>query len=129
MAGLEKLIIFKIYYIYSDNRDFANNIYVQQFSSSGSPTWGAPIKIVETGGGLPTDDNVIQRLSTFNAIYFPDEEHKEIITDDQTLVNTFRIVFNSYFGSDYEMLEDRIYWGLSYKTPFWFKDVTSILLN
>ena len=76
----------------------------------------------------PTDDNVIQRLSTFNAIYFPDEEHKEIITDDQTLVNTFRIVFNSYFGSDYEILEDKMYWGYNEK-PYMFKDVTSILLE
>ena len=77
----------------------------------------------------PVDDDVFQKLSNLNAIYFPDEKHREMLTDDRTNVNTFRIVFNSYFGSDYEMLEDRIYWGLSYKKPFWFKDVTSILLN
>ena len=77
----------------------------------------------------PTDDDVVQKLSNFNAIYFPDEKYREMLTNDQTNVNTFRIVFNSYFGSDYEMLEDRIYWGLSIKKPFWFKDVTSILLN
>ena len=72
---------------------------------------------------------LIQKLSNLNAIYFPDEKHREMLTDDLTNVNTFRIVFNSYFGSDYEMLEDRTYWGLSMKKPFWFKDVTSILLN
>ena len=77
----------------------------------------------------PTDDDVFQRLSNFNAIYFPDEKHREMLTYDRTNVNTFRIVFNTYFGSDYEMLEDRTYWGLSIKKPFWFKDVTSILLN
>ena len=77
----------------------------------------------------PTDDNIIQRLSNLNVIYFPDEKHRETLTDDLTNVNTFRIVFNSYFGSDYEILEDRTYWGLSIKKPFWFKDVTSILLN
>ena len=77
----------------------------------------------------PVDDDVFQKLSNLNAIYFPDEKHREMLTDDRTNVNTFRIVFNSYFGSDYEMLEDRIYWGLSHKKPFWFKDVTSILLN
>jgi hypothetical protein len=77
----------------------------------------------------PTDDDAFQKLSNLSAIYFPDEKHREMLTDDRTNVNTFRIVFNSYFGSDYEMLEDRIYWGLSYKKPFWFKDVTSILLN
>ena len=77
----------------------------------------------------PTDDDVHQRLSNINAIYFPDEKHREILVNDPTNVNTFRIVFNSYFGSDYDILEDKIYWNLSYKKPFWFKDVTSILLN
>ena len=77
----------------------------------------------------PTDDDVHQRLSNINAIYFPDEKPREILMNDQTNVNTFRIVFNSYFGSDYDILEDKIYWNLSYKKPFLFKDVTSILLN
>jgi len=77
----------------------------------------------------PTDDDVHQRLSNINAIYFPDEKPREILMNDQTNVNTFRIVFNSYFGSDYDILEDKIYWNLSYKKPFWFKDVTSVLLN
>ena len=77
----------------------------------------------------PTYDDLIQKLSNFNAIYFPDEKHREMLTYDRTNVNTFRIVFNTYFGSDYEMLDDQTYWGLSIKKPFWFKDVTSILLN
>jgi hypothetical protein len=77
----------------------------------------------------PTDDDAFQKLSNLSAIYFPDEKHREMLTDDRTNVNTFRLVFNSYFGSDYEMLEDRTYWGLSIKKPFWFKDVTSILLD
>ena len=42
----------------------------------------------------PTDDDVFQRLSNFNAIYFPDEKHREMLTYDRTNVNTFRIVFN-----------------------------------
>ena len=77
----------------------------------------------------PTDDDAFQKLSNLSAIYFPDEKHREMLTDDRSNVNTFRTVFNAYFGSDYDMLEDRIHWSLSYKKPFWFKDVTSILLN
>ena len=77
----------------------------------------------------PTDDDIFQRLSNLNAIYFPDEKHIEILTDDRTNVNTFRIVFNSYFGSNYEMLEDKTYWGFSTKKPFWFKDVTDLVFN
>lgn len=54
-----------VYYVYSDNRDFANNIYVMQYSLDGSPTWGTPIKIVETltNGFLPSDDNVVGGIS------------------------------------------------------------------
>ena len=77
----------------------------------------------------PTDEDVIQKLSNFSAIYFPDKKYSEMLTENQTNVNTFRIVFNSHFGADYDMLDDRIFWGLSIKKPFWFKDVTSILLN
>ena len=77
----------------------------------------------------PVDDDIIQKLSNFNAIYFPNEKQRGMLTDDRTSVNTFRLVFNSQFGSDYEILEDKIYWGLSIKKPFWFKDVTSIILN
>lgn len=77
----------------------------------------------------PTNDDIFQRLSNLNAIYFPDKEHLEALTNDRTNVNTFRIVFNSYFGSDYEILEDKTYWGLSIKKPFWVKDVTNILFN
>ena len=46
------------YYVYSDNRDFANNIYVQQFDLSGQKTWEDAIQITEISG-LPSDDNVI----------------------------------------------------------------------
>ena len=77
----------------------------------------------------PTYDDVVQKLSNLNAIYFPDEKHLEMLVNDPTNVNTFRVVFNSHFGSDYEILEDKIYWGLHYKKPFWFKYVTSMLLN
>ena len=38
---------------------------------------------------------LIQKLSNLSAIYFPDEKHREMLTDDPTNVNTFRIVFNS----------------------------------
>ena len=77
----------------------------------------------------PTEDDISQRLSNLNAIYFPDEKHREILTDERTNVNTFRIVFNSYFGSNYDIVEDKIYWGFTTKKPFWVKDVTNVLVN
>ena len=96
-----------------------------------------PIIIIQSDHGSafgvniqdPTNDDAFQKLSNLSAIYFPDEKHRKMLTDDRTNVNTFRTVFNAYYGSNYEILEDRTYWGLSVKKPFWFKDVTSILLN
>jgi len=83
------------------------------------------------GGGVtpdPSKEFVWQRLSNFDAIYFPDEEKRVQLNDDRTLVNTFRTVFNSYFGSDYEILDDRMYWGWNEK-PYSFDEVTQFLLD
>ena len=76
----------------------------------------------------PSKEDVWQRLRNFDAIYFPDEEKRVQLNDDRTLVNTFRTVFNSYFGSDYEMLDNRMYWGYNEK-PYSFEEVTQFLLN
>jgi len=76
----------------------------------------------------PSKDDVWERLKNFNAIYFPDEEKRKMLKDDRTAVNTFRIVFNSYFGSNYEMLEDKMYWSWNAK-PYYFEEVTNYLLE
>ena len=80
----------------------------------------------ETNWMDPSKDDAWQRLRNFDAIYFPDEDKRVQLNDDRTLVNTFRIVFNSYFGSDYEMLENKMYWGWNAK-PYYFEDVTNYL--
>ena len=80
----------------------------------------------ETNWMDPSKDDTWQRLRNFDAIYFPDENKRVQLNDDRTLVNTFRIVFNSYFGSDYEMLEDKMYWGWNAK-PYYFEEMTQYL--
>ena len=76
----------------------------------------------------PSKDDVWERFRILNAIYFPDEEKRKMLEDDRTLVNTFRIVFNSYFGSNYEILENKMYWGWNSK-PYYFEEVTNYLLE
>ena len=80
----------------------------------------------ETNWMDPSKDDAWQRLRNFDAIYFPDEDKRVQLNDDRTLVNTFRIVFNSYFGSDYEMLENKMYWGWNAK-PYYFEEMTQHL--
>lgn len=74
----------------------------------------------------PTRDDAWQRLRNFDAIYFPDEVKRDILSDDRTLVNTFRTVFNEYYGSEYEILENKLYWGWNEK-PYNFKEMTDYL--
>ena len=76
----------------------------------------------------PSKEDVYQRLRNLDAIYFPDEEKRDLLLDDRTLVNTFRTVFNAYFGSSYEILENKMYWGYNAK-PYYFKEVTNYLLE
>ena len=49
-------------------------------------------------------DVATHRMHILNAYYFPDNSSG--LYESITPVNTFRLVFNRYFGEDYEMLED-----------------------
>jgi hypothetical protein len=68
------------------------------------------------------NSNVKERLSILNAYYLPEGGPQEIY-DDITPVNTFRIIFNHYFGADLELLEDKCYFS-SWRSIYNFIDVT-----
>ena len=74
----------------------------------------------------PSASDVSQRLRNFDAIYLPDEDKRLELMDDRSLVNTFRIIFNLYYGSDYEILENKLYWSTN-ALPYNFKDVTNMM--
>ena len=65
-----------------------------------------------------------QRFSNFNAIYLPNG--KDLLYDNITPINTFRIVFNSNFNSSFELVDDLSYWS-TYEQPYLFRDITPIL--
>lgn len=62
------------------------------------------------------------RMSNLVACYLPDKK-SEILYDSITPVNIFRVIFNSYFGTNYELLEDKLYY-CEYVRPYTFMDVT-----
>jgi hypothetical protein len=77
------------------------------------------------GSELNWDDagksNFKERLSILNAYYLPKRGEKYCYSDI-TPVNTFRIILNHYFGTQYDLLEDRCYfstWTLPYKFIEW----------
>jgi hypothetical protein len=50
-----------------------------------------------------------RRMWIFNAYYLPG--HEDELYPTISPVNTFRLIFNAYFGGDYEMLEDISYFS------------------
>ena len=80
----------------------------------------------ETNWMEPSKEDAWQRLRNFDAIYFPDKDKRDLLLDDRTLVNTFRTVFNAYYESNYELLENKMYWGWNAK-PYYFEEMTQYL--
>ena len=64
----------------------------------------SPIIILEGDHGLFK----FQRTSNLIAIYFPNSGD-EIFYPQLSLVNTFRLLFNEYFGTDFPLLDDSSY--------------------
>ncbi len=69
------------------------------------------------------NSNAVERMSILNAYYVP-EETKKILYPSITPVNTFRVLFNSVFGANFEILEDKNYFA-TWSHPYDFVDVTS----
>lgn len=64
-----------------------------------------------------------QKFGILSAIYFPDRQYERLYKDI-TPVNTFRIIFNKYFGENLPLLPDRIYSHYSNDDLYSFIDVT-----
>jgi hypothetical protein len=87
-----------------------------------------PIIIIQGdhGPGIYLDEDgnpancLRERTSILNAYYLPDSNY-ELLYQSITPVNTFRIIFNQYFGENFELLDDRIYYRIG---NFNFKDIT-----
>jgi len=71
-----------------------------------------------------TEEFLKERMTIFNAYYLPGGGN-EILYSYITPVNTFRLIFNFYFSTDYKLLKDQSYFS-SYEFPYKFTDVTDI---
>jgi hypothetical protein len=58
--------------------------------------------------GIPKLETPQRRMSILNA-YYVNEQAKQDLYGTITPVNSFRVVLNNYFGTDYPLLEDRSY--------------------
>jgi hypothetical protein len=65
--------------------------------------------------------NMRERLGILNAYYLPGGGDT-LLSDSITPVNTFRVIFNHYFGEHLELLPDESHFSLWHK-PYWFVPV------
>jgi hypothetical protein len=81
-----------------------------------------PIIILQGDHGLEVDN----RVKILDAIYMPDGGMENLYPSISP-VNTFRVIFNNYFGTDLPLLEDKTYNSLSdNKMNLILKDETSV---
>ena len=76
-----------------------------------------------------SDEKLVERIfNNFDAYYLPGEK-KDLLDEPRTPVNTFRIIFNSYFNGEYNLQENRMYYSNPFDKIYQFKDVTDVLIK
>jgi len=101
---------------YIEQVDFINKQTMRIIDEILEKSTTPPIIILQAdhGSGMLTDFNSLEntclkeRFSPFSAYYLPNLD-KDLIPEDITPVNIFRIVFNEYFETDLPLLENRFY--------------------
>ena len=85
------------------------------------------------GSGLLFDQDIyeenncfIERAAIFNAYYLPEAEDAALY-ESISPVNSFRIVFDAYFGTELGLLEDRFYYS-NWETPYNFIPISDDML-
>jgi len=118
---------------YINSIKFANKKIMQVVDGLLADPENSPVIIIQADHGYGFDvdasklskENLEQRMSILSAYYLPGIE--ENLSDDViTPVNTFRIIFNSYFNADYDLLENKMYLD---DNDEGFVDVTNILTS
>lgn len=95
-----------------------------------------PIIIIQSDTGphtnfkdsnFTTEERNLSRMNIFNAYYFPDEKYT-LLYDSITPVNSFRIVLDSQFKTNYGLLDDRIFFS-TYEKPYNLIELTDLIIS
>jgi hypothetical protein len=111
---------------YRDQLHYINTKLLEMVDAilEGSDT--PPVIVLQSDHGpIPegsTHSYIEQRMTIFNAYYLPSSGN-QMLYPQITPVNTFRIIFNTYFEGELELLEERVYFSV-YPKIYQFDDVT-----
>lgn len=84
----------------------------------------------EQAWGQATDTALREKFPIINAYYFPGKEATTSgLYDSITPINSFRVLFNTYFGQNYDLLPDRNYIFQDDNNYYKFIDVTDKVKN
>ena len=75
-----------------------------------------------TFSNLTDAQHKLGRMSIFNAYYFPEQKY-DLLHDEITPINSFRVIFDSYFGTNYELLNDEVFFS-TYAKPYVLEQIT-----
>ena len=125
---------------YVDQIRYTNSLIKDFVSTLLSGTGPKPIIIIQADEGpFPeryrrnnrswheaTADELKIKTGILNAYYFPDGDYRDL---DQkiTSVNTFRVLFNKYFGTRLERLPDRVFAFPDYFKIYDFFEITDVV--
>jgi len=118
---------------YLEQLIFTNKITIEMIDSIQQRDDSAVIIVMSDHGGRlgvdwdnPTEMDYYRTFNTISAFYFPDYEGD--IPEKIAVVNTFRVFFNTYLDTDYEILEDRQMWYTP-ELPYDQTDVTEKIIR
>ena len=77
-----------------------------------------PVIVIQGDHSFPLNRN---RTKILNAYYLPDGGSQKLYPET-TPVNTFRLIFNTYFGMDYPLLDDHSYYSTG-SQPYQFEEI------
>lgn len=114
---------------YSDQVIYLTKILQQTIDKIIENSDSPPIIIIQSDTGpsigfadITKKEQHIGRMSIFNAYYFPNNEYN-LLYNDITPVNSFRIVFDSQFQTNYGLLDDKIFFS-TYEKLYSFIEIT-----
>ncbi|NIS80959.1 MAG: hypothetical protein GTO14_12285 [Anaerolineales bacterium] len=111
---------------YREQLIFVNKRMTEVLSTILAESEIPPIIIIQADHGPKAETKILpythERLAILNAYYLP-SGGDALLYPEITPVNSFRVVFNYYFGGSYELLPDRIFYS-QYSRPYHYFEVT-----
>lgn len=123
---------------YLDQVVYASQMIEELVTTLQSDERNPPIILIQSDEGpFPERDRTVPwqeqpphvqsiKTSIINAYYFPNGDYNQL-REGITPVNSYRVLFNTYFGTSFPLLPDRIFVSPDERRLYEFHDVTDIV--